>query len=131
MGIIASIFWIVQIFGTMILKNGQALFLFMDQWLSNLSQGSVSFIGTLLYGIMVLYLQACLVKGNTIFGIRIPFVVKVHPLLINKTYMNSLLFNSSIMLLASMSTSLLALWAFPTYLQASSLGKLSTQAFNN
>lgn len=115
----------------MILKNGQALFLFMDQWLYNLSQGSVSFIGTLIYGIMVLYLQACLVKGNTIFGIRIPFVVKVHPLMINKTYMNSLLFNCSIMLLASMSTSLLALWAFPTYLQASSLGKLSIQAFNN
>jgi LMBR1 domain-containing protein 1 len=70
---------------------------------------------------MVLYQQICLIKGNTVFGIRIPFVLKVHPLVVNKTYMNSLLFNANLMLLASLSTSLLALWAFPTYLGSSSL----------
>jgi hypothetical protein len=129
--IIGSIFWLVQIFGTMILKNGSPLFLFIDQWLSNLQHGSVSFLGTIIYGVMVLYLQVCLVKGNTIFGIRIPFLIKVHPLIVNKTYMNSLLFNCNLMLLASMSTTLLALWAFPTYLQDSSLSKLSAQAFSN
>jgi hypothetical protein len=130
-GIVGSVFWVVQIFGTMILKNGSPLFLFMDQWLLSLSQGSASFLATLLYGVLVLYLQVCLVKGNTIFGIRIPFVVKIHPLMVNKTYMNSLLFNCNLMLLASMSTTLLALWAFPTYLQNSSLAQLLSQAFSS
>jgi hypothetical protein len=130
-GIVGSIFWVIQILGTMILNNGSPLFLFMDQWLSNLSNGSASFVATILYAILVLYLQVCLVKGNTIFGIRIPFVIKIHPLLLNKTFMNSLLFNSNLMLLASMSTTLLALWAFPTYLKASSLGILLNQAFES
>ena len=123
-GVVGTIFWVVQILGTMILKNGSPIFLFMDQWLSNLSLSSAAFMATILYAILVLYLQVCLVKGNTIFGIRIPFVIKIHPLLLNKTYMNSLLFNCNLMLLASMSTTLLALWAFPTYLKASSLATL-------
>ncbi len=103
----------------------------MDDWLYSLSQGSASFIATIIYGVMVLYLQVCLIKGNTIFGIRVPFLIKFHPLILNKTYMNSLLFNCNIMLLASMSTSLLSLWAFPKYLSRSSLGQLSIQAFDN
>ncbi len=130
LGVVVSVFWFVQILGTMILKNGSPIFLFMDQWLSSLSASSVSFLATILYALLVLYLQACLVKGNTIFGIRIPFVIKIHPLIINKTFMNSLLFNANLMLLASMSTTLLALWAFPTYLGGSSLGKMSNQAFD-
>jgi hypothetical protein len=52
-------------------------------------------------------------------------------LLLNKTYMNSLLFNSNLMLLASLSTSLLALWAFPTYLQPTYLSYMQTTAFDN
>ena len=80
---------------------------------------------------MVLYMQVCVVKGNTTFGIRIPFLFKLHPIAPNKTYMNSLLFNSNLMLLTSLSSTLLALWAFPTYLASSSLGQLNTTAFNN
>lgn len=113
----------------MILKNGAPVFYFIDDWLASLSKGNASFLATILYGIFMLYLQVCLVKGNTVFGIRIPFVLKIHPMMINKTYMNSLLFNSNLMLLASVSSALLALWAFPTYLAASSLGKLSVSAF--
>jgi LMBR1 domain-containing protein 1 len=131
LGGIVSIFWIVQIIGTMLFRNGQPLFLFMDSWLMSLSRGSASFVATILYGLLVLYLQVCLVKGNTVFGIRIPFLVKLHPLLLNKTYMNSLLFNANLMLLASLSTSLLALWAFPTYLQPTYLSYMQTTAFNN
>lgn len=129
-GVVVSVFWIVQILGTMILKNGSPLFLFMDQWLSSLSSSSVSFLATILYSLLVLYLQACLVKGNTIFGIRIPFVLKIHPLLLNKTFMNSLLFNCNLMLLSSMATSLLAVWAFPTFLAGSALGMISSQGFD-
>lgn len=129
--IIGSLFWLVQLFGTMIIMNGKPIFLFIDAWLSDLSNGSVSFIATIIYAIMVLYQQICLIKGNTVFGIRVPFVLKVHPLIVNKTYMNSMLFNANLMLLASLSTSLLALWAFPTYLAASSLGILNSTVIDN
>lgn len=119
---VLSILWFVQILGTMILNNGSPLFLFIDQWLASLSTGSVSFLATILYALLVLYLQCCLVKGNTIFGLRIPFILKIHPLILNKTLMNSLLFNCNLMLLSSMATTLLGLWAFPTYLGGSALG---------
>lgn len=109
----------------MIEKGGKPIFLFIDQWLYNLNNSSASFVATIIYGLLVLYMQVCLVKGNTVFGIRIPFIVKLHPMLVNKTYMNSLLFNSNLMLLASLSTSLLAIWAFPTYFSQSYLSRTS------
>ena len=85
----------------------------MDGWFSSLSMGNAGFVATLLYGILVLYMQICLVKGNCVFGIRIPFLVKVHPMVINKTYMNSMLFNCNLMLLAASAISIQSIWAFP------------------
>jgi hypothetical protein len=96
-----------------------------------MSQGNAGFVSAVLYGILVLYMQVCIVKGNTIFGIRIPFILKVHPLLLNKTYMNSLLFNCNLMLLASLSTSFLAIWSFPTYLRITYMEITSLVAFQN
>lgn len=77
---IISIFWLFQMLGTLIYNNGQPIYHFIDDWLNSLAVSSVGFIGVLLYGIFVLYLQACLVKGNTVFGLRIPFIVKFHPM---------------------------------------------------
>jgi len=87
----------------------------MDQWFSSLSNSGAGFLATLLYGVMVLYMQICLVKGSCVFGIRIPYLLKVHPMIVNKTYMNSLLFNCNLMLLASCAISIQSLWAFPQY----------------
>lgn len=133
-GIFASLLslaWFIQFLCTVIFVNKQPLFLFIDAWLSKLATSSVSFIGTMVYGIMALYLQMALIKGSTIFGVRIPFIVKFHPMVINKTYMNSLLFNVSMMLLSSTATSLLAIWAFPTYLAPSYLYQEMHDAFYN
>lgn len=130
--IIITIFWLVQLVGTMIRKNnGDPLFLFIDNWLYDLSKGSASFAATILYGLFTIYMQICLTKGNTVFGIRIPFIMKLHPMIVNKTYMNAMLFNCNLMLLGSMSISLLAIWAFPTYLANSYLGFNAYFVFNS
>lgn len=128
---IVSFIWVIQIMGTMILQKGEPLFLFIDQWLASMSAGNAGFVATLIYGVFVFYMQVCIVKGNTIFGIRIPYILKMHPMLLNKTYMNSLLFNCNLMLLASLSTSLLAIWAFPTYLASTYMEHTSVNAFQN
>jgi len=88
-------------------------------------------VGTIIYAVMMLFMQVCLSKGNSVFGIRIPFIMKVHPMIPHKTLMNSLLFNSNLMLLASMSSSFLALWCFPNYLAGSSLAQVNSIVFNN
>ena len=100
--------------------DSQPGFSFMDSWFTNLTQGSAGFVATLLYGILVLYMQICVVKGSCVFGIRIPFLVKVHPMIPNKTYMNSMLFNCNLMLLAASAISIQSLWAFPQYFNPTS-----------
>ncbi len=77
---VVTVVWIAQIIGTTIHVNGQPAFLFLDSVLLNLSKGVASFISAILYGILVLYMSVCLIKGNIIFGIRIPFVIAFHPL---------------------------------------------------
>lgn len=112
---VISIIWVFQILGHVFRKDGAPLYSFLDDWFAQMSGGSGSFFASLLYGALVIYLQICLGKGNCVFGLRIPFLMKVHPMVPNKTYMNSLLFNSNLMLLASCSISFLALWNFPNY----------------
>ena len=117
-GILASIIsllWFLQMLGSVGGGEGEVFFSLADGWLSSLSNNGTGFVATLLYGVLVLYMQICLIKGSCVFGIRIPYLLKVHPMVVNKTYMNSLLFNCNLMLLASCAISIQSLWAFPSY----------------
>lgn len=83
-----------------------------------------------IYSLMVLYLQGCAVKGNIVFGVRIPFVISFHPMKKDRTYLNTFLFNVNIMMLTSIATTQLTVMVFPTYLQESYLGNFfRTQVF--
>ena len=73
-------------------------------------------MATILFGILAIYIVMSLVHGNTTFGFRIPFIIKVHSMEVNDTYLNSLLFNCNLMLLGSTAINFLALWCFPEYL---------------
>lgn len=118
-GILASfvtIAWLIQLFGTAIQSGGEPLFTFLDGPLVSLSEGNLNFLAVAIYSLMVLYLQGCAVKGNLVFGIRIPFILNFHPMKPNKTYLNSFLFNVSMMMLSSVATTQLTILAFPSYL---------------
>jgi hypothetical protein len=124
---VVSLFWFIQLLGAVAGQDGQPLFSFMDAWFASLSNSGAGFVATLLYGVLVLYMQICLIKGSCVFGIRIPYLLKVHPMVVNKTYMNSLLFNCNLMLLASCAISIQSLWAFPTYFDQGSFLALTYQ----
>lgn len=119
-----SLCWTIQLFGTTLRMDGQARFSFLDPLLLSLSEGSISFLATGIYSLMVLYLQGCAVKGNIIFGLRIPFILNFHPMKKDRTFLNSFLFNVSMMMLCSIATTELTIITFPTYLQNSFLGTL-------
>lgn len=78
--LLISIVWVVQLLGTTVYINGRPAFRFLDSIFSDLNTGSAGFIASILYGVMVVYMLICLVKGNIIFGIKIPFILSVHPL---------------------------------------------------
>ncbi len=94
----------------------------MDSAFASLDSGSGGFIASILYGLLVVYMLICLIKGNVIFGIKIPYVMSIHPLEVNKTYLNSMLFNSSIMLITSLSILEMSVITFPNYLKGSYIG---------
>lgn len=125
-GIIAaliSIAWIIQLIGTTIYSNKKPLFTFLDTPLVNLqATNGLGFLSVAIYSLMVLYLQGSAVKGNIVFGLRIPFVISFHPMKKDRTYLNSFLFNVNIMMLSSIATTQLAVLAFPNYLAKSYLG---------
>jgi len=56
--------------------------------------------GTLTYAIFSVYLLLCVIKGNIKFGLRV-FIFQIHPMRIGATMMNSLLFNTELILLCS------------------------------
>ena len=121
-----SIVWIIQLTGTAIRSNGVPVFTFLDQPLLDLSNGNLSFLAVGLYSLLVLYLQGCAVKGNLVFGLRIPFIINFHPMKPNKTYLNSFLFNVNMMMLSSIATTQLMVETFPSYLSTSYLGQIFT-----
>lgn len=62
----------------------------------------VSFLSFIFFSILTLYLLFCIIKGNFQFGVKIFCCWQVHPMEKGKTYMNSFLFNISLILLGSM-----------------------------
>lgn len=119
LALLVSTFWALQILGHIITPAGQPLYAFLDDWFASLSSSGGSFIGTILYSALGIYMMICLVRGSCIFGFRVPYLLSVHPMIVNKTYMNAMLFNCNLMLLASCAFSFLGLWAFPSYFTAS------------
>lgn len=100
-----TIVWTIQLFGTTLYSGGKPLFTFLDTPLVNLqAQPGVGFLSVAIYSVLVLYLQGCAVKGNIIFGLRIPLIISFHPMKKDRTFLNSFLFNVNIMMLTSIAT---------------------------
>ena len=111
-----SLVWMIQMFGTTIQTNKKPIYTFLDPLLLSLSKGSVSFLAVGIYSLLVLYMQGCTIKGNIVFGLRIPFILSLHPMKKDRTYLNTFLFNVNLMMLASAATAEMTVIAFPTYL---------------
>lgn len=127
-----TIVWFIQMLGTTLFSGGKPLFTFLDNPLVNLSASAgLGFLAVAIYSILVLYLQGSAVKGNIVFGLRIPFIISFHPMKKDRTFLNSFLFNVNSMMLYSIATTQLSVMAFPLYLSKSYLGQFfRTQVFN-
>lgn len=127
-----TLVWFVVMLGTTIYSGGKPLFTFLDPALVSLTSSSgLGFLAVAIYSILVLYLQGSAVKGNIVFGLRIPFIISFHPMKKDRTFLNSFLFNVNSMMLYSIATTQLSVMAFPTYLSKSYLGQFFiNQVFN-
>ena len=104
---ILTILWIIQFICSYFyilkgLKDRRPGYPFLSYMLIFFQDHDVSFLSFLFFGILTLYLLFCVMKGNFKFGVRFLCCWSVHPMEKGKTYMNSFLFNISLILLGSM-----------------------------
>ena len=104
---ILTILWLIQFICSYFyilkgLKDRRAGYPFLSYLLIYFQDHDVSFLSFITFSILTLYLLFCVIKGNFQFGIRFLCCWSVHPMKKGKTYMNSFLFNISLILLGSM-----------------------------
>ena len=76
---------------------------------------NVAFLSFIFFSIFCLYLLWATMKGNIKFGVRFLCCWSVHPMKKDETYMNSFLFNVSLILLGSISITQFCANSFPDY----------------
>lgn len=108
---VLSIFWVIHI----------CLFVFpetpVDGFLNNYFMaldGFFPLFGVITYCMFCFYLLWCVVKGCMKFGMRF-FFLRIHPMRVGGTMMNSFLFNTSMILICSVSVVQFCATAFSTY----------------
>jgi len=97
-GIVISICWLLHIILFVIPKP--PIHPFLNNFFIALDEAFTLF-GVIAYGIFAFYLLWCVIKGTFKFGLRIPFIFSIHPMKVGETLMNAFLFNTLLMLLAS------------------------------
>jgi len=87
--------------------------------------------GVIAYGIFASYLLWCVFKGNFKFGLRVPFLFSIHPMKVGETLMNAFLFNTLLLLLASVSVVQFCSSAFNIYGRFTGINQLFYVAVRN
>jgi LMBR1 domain-containing protein 1 len=109
--------------------NGVPASSFLNKILLGLEAGNAGFIATAIFAFLSLYLLWCVQKGNIKFGVRIPFIFSLHimkyayvaSLRVNETWMNTFLFNVSLILIASVAVTQFCTKAFAQYVRLSTI----------
>ena len=108
--------WILQFFFSFIYtENGRPKIQFINYFLLYLEDHNVAFLSFFFFALFCLYLLFCTMKGNIKFGLRIFLFSAVHPMKKDETYMNSFLFNVSLILISSVSVTQFCANAFSDY----------------
>ncbi len=114
---ILSLLWVIQfICSYFIIKKGKTGYPFLSNLLIFFQDHNCAFISFFLFAIFNLYLLLCLIKGNIKFGVRFFCCWTIHPMKKNGTYMNSFLFNVSLIVLGSISITQFCSYSLPDYI---------------
>ena len=122
-GFVFSVIWVVHCFIYIafrtISQNQEPVALFLNSILISLGDGNGYIAAFVLFILISLYLLATVVKGAMKFGMKL-FCLPIYPLREGDTPLNSLLFNSLIILLSSGAIAHLTYLAFQDYASSSS-----------
>lgn len=109
-GIILTLVWVLHIF----LYNLFGVTPFLNAMFYSMD-GIWSFFGIIFFGIFSMWLMWCVIAGNFKFGLRVPFIFKLHPMKPNGTMLNSFLFNVILIGLSSVAVTQFCTQSFNLY----------------
>eukprot|EP01016_Furgasonia_blochmanni_P033063 TRINITY_DN3424_c0_g2_i4.p1 TRINITY_DN3424_c0_g2~~TRINITY_DN3424_c0_g2_i4.p1 ORF type:complete len:483 (+),score=109.01 TRINITY_DN3424_c0_g2_i4:66-1514(+) len=117
-----SILWYIHIALYVLWRSasGVPFTLFLNSFLLGLEEIGLGFIATAFFAGFTLYLLWCTTKGNIKFGLKI-FLISLHPMKLNETWMNSFLFNVLMILLTSVSVTQFCASSFSQYTRLTSI----------
>jgi len=118
--------WILHI----IIWNLADYNLFLNDVFNGLD-GVLSFLGVVVFGIFSFWLLWCVIVGNFKFGIRIPFLFKLHPMKLGQTLMSSFLFNTGLILLTSVAITQFLTVSFDAYARLTQINVIFKEAISN
>ena len=89
------------------------------------------FFGTIFFSIFAFFLLFAVVKGNVKWGIRVPFIVTLHPMKVNGTMQNSMLVNTVLILISSVAITQFLANSFSVYTRITAINSIFTLAIRN
>jgi len=125
LGIVISIVWLLHIilYVVPVSLNKPPIHPFLNAFFIVLDS-AFGLFGTAAYGLFSFYLLWCVYKGNFKFGVRIPFLFQIHPMKVGETLMNAFLFNTLVLLLASVTVVQFCTIAFAGYNSNTAIDRL-------
>mmetsp|Transcript_34075 Transcript_34075/g.79814 ORF Transcript_34075/g.79814 Transcript_34075/m.79814 type:complete len:474 (-) Transcript_34075:219-1640(-) len=111
-----SILWILHIILYVLVQPPATLFL--NEWFEKMDDVFPLF-GTVSYGVFAFYLLFCVIKGCVKIGLRF-FCIQIHPMRIGNTLMNSMMFNTMLILFTSIAIVQFCAICFSNYARLSS-----------
>lgn len=122
---IITVLWLLQILLYILINtDGDKKIPFLNDVLTGLETPGTSFLSTIIYCLLTMYLMMAVVKGNVKFGLRFFCFCKAHPIKKDNTPMNSMLFNSMLVLLTSVAVTLFCTNALGKYTRLTAINNM-------
>ena len=120
-----SILWILQILLYILINtNGLSASPLLNKVLNGLNTPGTSFLSTIIFCLLTMYLMLAVLKGNVKFGLRFFFCCKAHPIKKDNTPMNSMLFNCLLILISSVAVILFCTNALSQYTRLTAINNM-------
>lgn len=100
-----------------IIIKGRPADTFLNAALYWLEFSVARFFAVIFFTGIAAYLIICVLKGAIKFGLRLFFIVKIHPMKLHLTYMNSFLFNAILIMLAGVACMHFMVLLFSSYMR--------------
>ncbi|KAL3900496.1 MAG: hypothetical protein SGCHY_001290 [Lobulomycetales sp.] len=118
LSVLLSISWVVHMclwtIPLLFTFDGAGIYPFLNNMF--IAMGSIPFLGVAFYAMFSFYLLACVVSGIIKVGMKL-FFISIHPMEIGATFMDSMIFNTGVILTSSLAVAQYCTISFSTYAQ--------------